>query len=390
MNSFSSDFVKTFTSQIGQELYSEIARASWNAMPPVAIADLTLAIGTSTGSVRQRNEDRVAVAQISGANGEIYFVALACDGVGGSEMGDVAASMAIAVFLDELVHTRLKHPLATLLPRLIRRVDDRVRDALQGKGATTISVLIAAGEGEIAATNVGDSRIYAWTPLKDKLIQISRDDTMENELSDLALKDPSALRFRGLGGSLSQAIGESGRTRDELRIKLLDSEYFSDGVVLATDGAWKGAEDGFNAVLKKAPSSTAAVSRALSLATWSGGFDNASIIAIEKVKEAVANIPKFPIGMLKVNVWLGNTKVVLSGVDSITNVMPSEDERPIMKSDIRKALRKKYVRSSKAEPKTPEQLNFKIADDSAPTRKKDARAKIEISIDSDQSQDTES
>lgn len=390
MNSSSSDFKKTFFSQIGQDLYSEIERASWNAMPPVAVTDLTVAIGTTVGAVRKRNEDRVAVAQISGVNGEVYFVALVCDGVGGSEMGDVAASMAIAVFLDELVHTRLKHTLSTLLPRLVRRVDDRVRESLQGRGATTLSVIIASEGGEIAATNVGDSRIYAWDLLRDRLVQVSRDDTMENELSDLALKDPSALRLRGMGGSLSQAIGEVGRDRDDLRLKLLDSEHFIDGVVLATDGAWKGAEDGFNAVLKKAPSSTAAVSRVLSVSSWSGGFDNASIIVIENLKTAISNTPKFPTGIIKVNVWLGSTKIVLSGVDSAFGVGSSDVERPIMKSDIRRVMRKKYVRSNKGEPKIPEQLDFKIADESVPSRKKDPRAKIEISIDSDSTKDSES
>ena len=356
-------------------------------MPPVAIADLSVAIGTSIGLVRSRNEDRVAVAQISAADGEAYFVVLVCDGVGGTEMGDVAASIALTVFLEELAHNRTKLPLATLLPRLVRRVDERVRECLRGKGATTLSAFIATGYGEMAATNVGDSRIYAWSPLKDRLVQISRDDTMENELSELAIKDPSALRFRGLGGSLSQAIGEDGRTANDLRITLLDPEHLNDGVVLATDGAWKGAEDGFNALLKKAPSSTAAVSRIMSLSSWAGGVDNASIVVIEKIKDAILNIPRSEPGLLKIHVWLGSTKVILSALASASRLPKSE--RPIMKSDIRKALGKKYVRPGMEEYKTPKQFDFEIVENSALERKKEARAKIEISIDPEPSKDPE-
>ncbi|WP_167146021.1 PP2C family protein-serine/threonine phosphatase [Pseudomonas sp. OTU750018] len=378
MNSFSAELRKAVTSQIGQDLYSEIERASWGAMPPVAIADLSVAIGTSIGLVRTRNEDRLAVAQVSAADGETYFVVLVCDGVGGTEMGDVAASIAVTFFIEELAHNRSKLALSTLLPLLVRRVDDRVRGGLRGKGATTLSVFIATGSGEIAATNVGDSRIYAWSPLKDRLVQISRDDTMENELSELAIKNPAALRFRGLGGSLSQAIGEDGRTANDLRITLLDPEYLNDGVVLATDGTWKGAEDGFNALLKKAPSSTAAVNRIMSLSNWTGGVDNASIVVVERIKDAILNIPKSDPGLLKINIWLGNTKVILSALASASRL--PKLERPIMKSEIRKALGKRYVRSGVEDHKKPKQLDFRIVEDSGLERKKEARAEIEVSI----------
>lgn len=379
---FSLDIQKVFSSQIGQNLYSEIERTAWNTMSPLSIPDLSIAIGSTTGAVRQRNEDRVAVANVHGANGEVYFVALVCDGVGGSDMGDAAASIAIAVFLDELVYTRLRQPLEKLLPTLIRRVDDRVRDVLQGRGATTISALVAASNGEVMATNVGDSRIYAWSPQKDKLLQISRDDTMENELSDLSFKDPSALRFRGLGGSLSQAIGETGRASGDLRIKLLGKDLFPDGAVLATDGAWKGAEDGFNAVVKKAPTAANAVNRALSVAAWSGGIDNASLVAVEKIGATLSSIYDFSVTTPKLSVWLASTKVVL--VDSMISSVgqhkdPEVKERTVMKSDIRKALKKKYAKT-KVEQGLPEQLDFKIVEGVSPSRKKEARADLEISI----------
>lgn len=355
-------------------------------MPPVAVADLSVAVGTSVGQVRSRNEDRVAVAQISAADGEVYFVAIVCDGVGGTESGDLAASIAITAFLEELTLNRRSVALARLLPALVRSADERVRECLQGKGATTLSVLVATGNGDIAATNVGDSRIYAWSPLKDRLIQISRDDTLENELSELALKDPSALRFRGLGGSLSQAIGEDGRTPSDLRVTLLDNTLLSDGVVLATDGAWKGAEDGFNALLRKAPSSTAAVNRVMSLSNWVGGVDNTSIVAIERVRDAYLNTPRSDSGSVKMDVWLGNTKVVLS--TSLPYSYAPESERKIMKSDIRKAIKRKYARAVSDNSKSPKQLDFKIVEDPVAGSKKESRPEIEVSVDPKPNQDS--
>ncbi|HHQ2523997.1 TPA: PP2C family protein-serine/threonine phosphatase [Pseudomonas aeruginosa] len=376
------DIHKVSSSHIGQELYSEIAQASWGTMSPFSIPDLSVAIGTSIGSVRQRNEDRVAVAKVYGANGIEYFVTLVCDGVGSSDMGDVAASIAVAVFLDELVYTSTRQSLEFLVPELVRRVDERVRDILQGRGATTLSVLVATASGDIVATNVGDSRIYAWSPQKDKLMQVSRDDTLENEFSELALKDPSALRLRGLGGSLSQAIGETGRTSNDLRVKLLGKELFPDGAVLATDGAWKGAEDGFNAVVKKAPTAANVVSRALSVAYWSGGIDNASLVAVERIRATHSVAYDFSITSPKISVWIANTKLVLGDPafsSSGRYFTPEVKDRPVMKADIRRALKKKYLKP-KNEPKTPEQLDFKIVEDTPSPRKKDPRADLEVSI----------
>ncbi|WP_081798205.1 PP2C family serine/threonine-protein phosphatase [Pseudomonas sp. RL] len=386
MNLFLTELRKTIPSQIGQDLFCEMGRASWNAMPPIAIADLSVAIGTNLGLVRSRNEDRVAVAQVSAADGETYFVVLVCDGVGGTEMGDAAASLAITIFLEELTHNRSKRNLSTLLRLIVKRVDERVREGLRGKGATTLSVFIATGHGEKAAANIGDSRIYAWSPLNDRLVQISRDDTIENELSELS-KNPLALQFRGLGGSLSQAIGEDGRAANDLRITILDSEYLSEGIILATDGAWKGSEDGFNAVLKKAPSSTAAVNRIMSLSNWAGGLDNASIVVVERIRDAIENIPPVEPGLLKLHVWLGNVKIVLSASESAARLAGLD--RPIMKADGRRTWVRKYGRAGGEDNKKPRQLGFTISEEASLEKKKAARAEIEISIEPEPKKDSE-
>ncbi|MFI8581244.1 PP2C family protein-serine/threonine phosphatase [Ectopseudomonas khazarica] len=387
MNSSFAEIRKSITTQIGRDLFYEVEQAPWGAMPLTSIPEISVAIGTGVGLVRTRNEDRVAVAQVAAADGEFYFVVLVCDGVGGTEMGDVAASVAVSAFIEELTHNRSKIPLAKLLPLLIRRVDERVREVLHGRGATTLSVLVSRGGGETISTNIGDSRIYSWSPLKGQLAQVSRDDTIENELEELAIKKPNALRYGAFGSSLSQAIGEDGRSSHDLRIRILDSGCLDSGVVLATDGAWKGAEDGFNALLKRAQTSTVAVSRAMTFSNWVGGIDNTSIVAIENIKEAASKIPWSEPGELKVRAWLGNSKVILSASSSAATSKLPRLERSIMKSEIRKALAKKNIRSSDDPNKLPKQLDF--VEDSG-LEKKPNRAKVEITIDPDPKIDSES
>lgn len=271
------------------DLYAEIQTAPWMNPFYRAIGRLTAAIGSNTGTQRERNEDRIAVAKVVAPNKEVYGVAIVCDGVGGSAMGDEAAALAITYFLTELAIVEERLPIDKLLSLVIRTVDDRVQERLRGKGVTTLSVILATMKGEFAAASVGDSRLYSWAPDDTQLEQVSIDDTVENELNDLRIKNASLLDERGLRGALTQAIGESGRTCADLKIQLYSRSRFLKGVILATDGVWKVAEQGFIAIGKNTRSAYDIIRRSLAYAGWIGGVDNASIIAIENLDEFARN-----------------------------------------------------------------------------------------------------
>jgi len=213
---------------MGKELLMNIMSAPWGNPQFKSIDNFGVAFATHTGSRRSRNEDRVVVAKITSRSQEQFAVAMVCDGVGGSEMGDMAASLAVALFLSELSQINRRQPLSTTLSELIRKMDDGVRLALGGRGTTTASILITSSTGKFAATNVGDSRIFSWKS-GDRLQQISVDDTIENELQNLSVLDPSVLEARGLRGSLSQAIGEVGRSARDLRVHLFEKDQFLGG-----------------------------------------------------------------------------------------------------------------------------------------------------------------
>jgi len=269
---------------IGRALLLELWSAPWNSPQLKTIDELGVALGTNTGTQRTRNEDRIAVAHVTSLNQEQFAVALVCDGVGGSEMGDVAATLAIASFIDELTQVNTFLPLSNLLVELIRKMDDTTRSGLGGRGTTTASIVLASSTGQLVAANVGDSRIYSWKPNGLRLQQVSVDDTIENEFLKLAIKDVSVLDARGLRGKLSQAIGETGRGANDLRIVVLEKDKFEEGgMILATDGAWKAVEDGFRSLALHATSATEAMRRIITFSAWTGGVDNVSIVAIEDI-----------------------------------------------------------------------------------------------------------
>lgn len=336
----------------------------------VVIDELGLVMATHLGSKRDRNEDRIAVARIAAPNTETYTVALVCDGVGGSESGDQAASLAIASIIVDLAQQQGRPSLKELAVALVRRADDLVRKELQGRGATTLVMLLATASGHLVCANVGDSRAYSWDPSSSKLDQVTIDDTIENELKGLPGNPAALIKARGLQGRLSQAIGESGRTADELRIQTYTKERFRFGAVLGSDGLWRAARD-FETAVANATTPNDAVRRAIALANWVGGVDNASLIAVGDVERLCGGRQAQDSAgrrQTEIALWSSSAKIKILASDWISEAKSAET---------RGKPEKKKRNAKKKEPRetvNESQLRLETVDS------KEARPKIEVTI----------
>lgn len=336
----------------------------------VTIEELGLSIATHVGFKRSRNEDRIAVARIPAPNRETYTVALVCDGVGGSEAGDEAAAITAASIIADLAQQQECLPLQELAVGLVKRADDIVRKELQGRGATTLVMLIATADGHLLCANVGDSRAYSWDPNSKKFDQVTIDDTIENELKNLPGNGAALIKARGLQGRLSQAIGESGRSADELRIQTYTKEHFPIGAVLGSDGLWRAARD-FEALVANTTTPTEAVRRAITHANLVGGVDNSSMIAISDI-ESLCRDPLRQIsdskGQIEIELWLSSTKV---------KILTSKWINEVKSSPTRAKTDKSKTRSRRKENREPEnvlQLELDAVDS------KRSRPKIEVMV----------
>ncbi|MTW10741.1 hypothetical protein GM658_09005 [Pseudoduganella eburnea] len=342
-----------------------------------SIEELGLAMATHVGLKRERNEDRVAVARIAAPDMETYTVALVCDGVGGSEAGDQAAALAIASIICDLAQQQQSYPtLKDLASLLVRRADDLVRKNLQGRGATTLVMLLATTKGEVVGANVGDSRAYSWDPRPriTQLVQITTDDTFENELKGLPDQGVGLINARGLQGRLSQAIGESGRSADDLRVQSFDKEDFSPGAVLGSDGLWRAAKD-FETLVGNSPTPTDAVRRAIVLANWVGGVDNSSMIAITDVEQLCGvSQGRPPTGRRpkEIELWLPSSKVKILTGNWISESRPAPPPRAKQEKQEKQKLKSKKKESR--EPEAGLQLELEAVDSTG------ARPKIEVTI----------
>lgn len=336
----------------------------------VVIDELGLAMATHLGYKRDRNEDRIAVARIAAPNTETYTVALVCDGVGGSESGEQAAALAIATIIVNLAQQQGRPSLKELAVTLVKQADELVRRELQGRGATTLVMLLATASGYLVCTNVGDSRAYSWEPSSSKLDQVTIDDTIENELKDIPGNHAALIKARGLQGRLSQAIGEPGRSADELRIQTYTKERFRLGAVLGSDGLWRAAKD-FEASVANAATPTDAARRAIALANWVGGVDNASLIVVGDVERLCGDQQIHTSAgprQTGIDLWTPSTKVKI-----LTSTWISESKS----SDTRDKPEKQKRNPKKKEPRktvSESQLKLETVDT------KEARPKIEVTV----------
>ena len=297
----------------GEAILDELVRVDWSQPMQASVEELGLAMGSHIGLKRKRNEDRIAVGRIQSLSSEIYTVAIVCDGVGGSESGDRAATLAITTVLGELSTQSSWRVLADLAAHVVRCADEVVRKELGGRGTTTLCMFLTSNAGKAACVSVGDSRAYSWGDDAD-VFQISIDDTVENELKGLPGNHDALLNARGLKERLSQAIGEADRSAADLRIRLHSHENFPFGVLLGSDGMWKVAKD-FHSIMRNSRTAIDAVRRGINSANWVGGVDNASLIAIDDLKKfcGIAYKQDLQKYCFSLTLWIGSSKVKFLG-----------------------------------------------------------------------------
>ncbi|QGR08112.1 hypothetical protein CTZ24_17445 [Pantoea phytobeneficialis] len=291
------------------EIFNEIINAPFNQGFTVKDDKYKFGFSTHPGLVRKRNEDRLALCIVNFTNKEYYFCAILCDGVGGTEFGDIAASIAISSILTKLSKNHSKTPLKEQLTTIIQETDNLIRKILSGRGSTTLSLFLASSTGDIISINIGDSRVFSWQPITKQLKQVSIDDTLENELAHLKLKDASALREMKLGGTLSQALGEKNRSEYDLNFNFYHKENFPEGVILASDGAWKESESAFKKIIINSPNHEVA-RRVVVSSTWLGGGDNTSIITIPSLITLQQEIESSRLSVYSntLSLWCGDFK----------------------------------------------------------------------------------
>jgi protein phosphatase len=259
---------------------------------------------THPGRVRTNNEDHFFVTKATRAletmltslpagdvpthAGEVNYVMVVADGMGGHAAGEVASRLAIGALVDLALHMpdwifwvdqatapemqrRARHALEQVGSMLNERGSED--PALTGMGSTLTGVRSCGRD--LLIMHVGDSRAYLSRA--GRLERLTRDHTYVQMLIDagqLSSSDVNISRFRHmlvnvLGGTVD---------RVEVDIDLLRLED-GDRLLLCTDGLTDCVDEAaISAALDSALSSGDVCERLLQLALDGGGRDNITAI----------------------------------------------------------------------------------------------------------------
>jgi len=164
--------------------------------------ELTVAQLTDTGPVREHNEDCVGQYVPGNADEmlELGAISVVCDGVGGSDHGEVASKLAVDTALTLFKAAKPGIPPRDLVRQIVEAsnlaiYDVRMKDGGQNKMATTMS-LVVFRNNEITFGHAGDCRIYhirggnikqltddhSYVGMQLKMGLITEEEAMKSEL----------------------------------------------------------------------------------------------------------------------------------------------------------------------------------------------------------------
>ncbi len=274
--------------------------------PPEFSASVRVDLGARShrGKVRAVNEDHFLAARFGRSlttlrtnlpaglvpqrfdeTGYAYVVA---DGMGGSAAGEVASRMAISVGVNLALNApkwslqmtpaeidesmeKWRHRFRQIDAVLARRA--AADPSLTGMG-TTMTVACSVG-ADLLLYHVGDSRAYLYRG--DRLVRLTRDQTIAQELADAGCIDRQDVPRHRLRHVLTQAVGcRGGAVEAEIQhLRLADG----DRLLLCTDGLTELVPELHIArVLQHTESSETATQALLERALEAGGTDNVTVV----------------------------------------------------------------------------------------------------------------
>ena len=164
---------------------------------------------TDPGCVRKQNQDAYQIEQLDRSS----MLCVVCDGMGGAKSGNVASSLAVDVFIQEV--RRCWKPMMDpdkidqVLNSAVKLANFTVFDQSQqfeefdGMGTTLVAALIRGRK--VTIVNVGDSRAYCIN--RSGIQQVTRDHSLVQLMVDRGDLTPEIARTYPGKNFITRAIG---------------------------------------------------------------------------------------------------------------------------------------------------------------------------------------
>ncbi len=242
---------------------------------------------TSTGQVRQNNEDSIHLW-----TGDGFVLAIIADGMGGAAAGEEASRIAVETIKagfrpndpeDVPITERLQDTIHTANMNIVHKALNAPE--MRGMGTTLTLVFIRGTYATFA--HVGDSRAYLVEPEDQNITQITIDHSYVQALVMAGHITPEQAETHSMGNVLYRALGQNEDVDVDIYYKRL---HVGDRLILCSDGLTRHVKAPELAKLAFADPSPDVVSqKMIDLANQRGGEDNISVIVI--AVEADPNVP---------------------------------------------------------------------------------------------------
>ena len=164
---------------------------------------------TDPGCTRPQNQDTYQTEQLD----KHTLLSVVCDGMGGAKSGNVASSLAVDVFMQEIKNTWVSSKdtdkIDQMLTNAVKLANFTVFDQAQqfeefsGMGTTLVAVLISGKQATII--NVGDSRAYSITA--EGVKQLTTDHSLVQMMVTRGELTPEQARSYPGKNLITRAIG---------------------------------------------------------------------------------------------------------------------------------------------------------------------------------------
>lgn len=236
------------------------------------------------GLRRKSNQDSFCIME----NSHHALLAIVCDGIGGGNAGDIASKMAVDHVKESFISCKEfgnDLEVKKWLMQVIQEANDEVfaqstrNEHMRGMGTTIVGVLIQGENTYIF--NAGDSRTYGL--YEDDFLCLTEDHSYVADLlkrgevsEEQAAKHPNR-------NMLTNALGIWNSMR--IDINKIKNDYLS--LLVCSDGLHGYVpEANILYVLRSKHSVKDKVDTLVQLSLDAGGFDNVSVIVIEKGEDA--------------------------------------------------------------------------------------------------------
>ena len=190
---------------------------------------------TDPGCVRQQNQDCYHIEKLD----RHTLLAVVCDGMGGARSGNIASSLAVEVFVQEIKQSwspsmeqakvdQMFYAAAKLANFAVYDQAAQFED-FAGMGTTLVAVLLRGLE--VTVVNVGDSRAYAVDP--EDIIQLTRDHSLVQMMVERGELTQERARSYPGKNFITRAIGTEPVVDCDLFHHKLDKGHC---LLLCTDG----------------------------------------------------------------------------------------------------------------------------------------------------------